>query len=386
MTQHNVEGRLVMADYEEFDERGELSRSGLICGALDVFGILLIPVSVLGCIYALVHLSRTDALTADMLLLTLAGMLGGVSIGVLLLGLAELNRRLIGIHQTTERAARTQRELSAGRSGAAQADSGLRDSDVLDELVVLTREVRDISLLTEEQRSLRLQAQGKAVLSLLQREVPMLLREHNWIEARNRVEEARERFPSFSEWDALEQRIEQMRAQVEAHDIEAAQRQIDDLTSLGAWDRVAEVLNELLERHPDSIKANDLAERLRAQRNKAEAEQRTRLMAQAQEATNRREWKASLSAATALIQRFPRSPEAQALRMQLPTLRENAEIQARQRMEAEIRDLIRQHRFDEALRIAHELLGQYPDSPQAAVLREQLPRLEQRAAAMGPRY
>jgi len=374
-----------MADYEEFDERGELSRSGLICGALDVFGLLLIGISVLGCVYALVHFSRSDTLSVNVVLLALAGMLGSISAGVLLLGLAELNRRAIGIHQSTERGARAQRDLSAGR-GAAQSETSLRDSDVLDELVVLMREVRDISLLTEEQRSLRLQAQGKAVLSLLQREVPMLLREHNWIEARNRVEEARERFPNFSEWDELEQKIEEMRMQVEAHDIEAARRQIDDLSSLGAWDRVAEVLNELLERHPDSIKANELAERLRTQRNKAEAEQRARLMAQAQEATNRREWKAALAAATTLIQRFSRSPEAQALRMQLPTLRENAEIQARQRMEAEIRDLIKQQHYDEALRITHELLGQYPDSPQAAVLREQLPRLEERAAAMGPRY
>ena len=259
-------------------------------------------------------------------------------------------------------------------------------SDELDELLVLTREVRDISLLNEEQRSLRLQAQGKAALSLLQREVPVLLREHNWIEARNRVQEARERFPSFSEWDALERQIEQMRAQVEAHDIEAAERQVDDLTSLGAWDRVAEVMNELLERHPDAPRANELAQRLRAQRNQAEAEQRTRLMAQAQEASNNREWKPALAAATSLIQRYPKSPEAQALRMQLPTLHENAEIQTRQQMETQIRDLIKEHRFDEALRVAHELLDQYPDSPQAGVLRDQLPRLEEKAAAMGPRY
>jgi len=109
-------------------------------------------------------------------------------------------------------------------------------------------------------------------------------------------------------------------------------------------------------------------------------------MAEAQEASNAREWKKALQLATMVIQRFPRSPEAQALRMQLPTLQENAEIQIRQHMESEIRELIKQHRFDEALRIAHELLQQYPDSPQAAVLREQLPRLEEKASAMGLRY
>ena len=124
--------------------------------------------------------------------------------------------------------------------------------------------------------------------------------------------------------DISDEQIEQMRAQVEAHDIEAAERQINDLSSLGAWDRVGEVMNELLERHPDAPRANELAQRLRAQRNQAEAEQRSRLMARAQEASNNREWKAALAAATSLIQRYAKSPEAQALRMQLPTLQERS--------------------------------------------------------------
>jgi hypothetical protein len=374
-----------MADYDDFDERDGLSRSRWVEAWLEYGGWVVIGTTLVWGIAALVQISQAEETSARAVLATLAKMFGGVWGGVALWGLGIVLRRLVAIQRANEQAAASYRELSAGRPRAA-ADRSIGSSDELDELVVLLREVRDISLLNEEQRSLRLQAQGKAVLSLLQREVPVLLREHNWIEARNRVQEARERFPSFSEWDALEGQIEHMRTQVEAHDIEAAERQIEDLTSLGAWDRVAEVVNELLERHPDAPRANELAQRLRAQRNKAEAEQRARVMAQAQEASNNREWKAALAAATSLIQRYPRSPEAQALRMQLPTLQENAEIQTRQQMETQIRDLIKEHRFDEALHIAHDLLEQYPESPQAGVLRDQLPRLEEKAAAMGPRY
>jgi hypothetical protein len=370
-----------MADYDEFNERSGLSRPGLVGAALEYAGWLVIAVAVIGGIYSLIQISGAEELTANAVLATLATMFGGIVAGVALWGLAEMIRRLLAVQQAAERVA-AQRDWAASRAGRAQAASSEEDSAALSELVVLLREVRDISLLTEEQRSLRLEAQGKAALSHLQREVPLLLREHNWIEARNRVEEARERFPTFGEWDELEKQIEQMRAQVEARDIEAAERQINDLAALGAWDRVAEVLKELLERHPDSVKANELAQHVRAQRHRAEAEQRARLMAQAQEATNNREWKAAWTAATTLIQRFPRSPEAQALRMQLPTLQENAEIQARQNMEKEIRELIKEQRFEEAVRVAHELLDQYPDSPQAAVLREQLPRLEERASAL----
>lgn len=375
-----------MADYDEFDERVGLSPSRSVGACLEIGGWVVIIATVVWGIAALVQVTQAEETSAREVLSVLARMFVGAWGGVALWGLGLALRRLVAIQRASEQAAVSHRELAAGRPRLSAAESLLGESDELDELVVLLREVRDISLLNEEQRSLRLQAQGKAVLSMLQREVPVLLREHNWIEARNRVEEARERFPTFSEWDALEQQIEQMRTQVEARDIEGAERQINDLSSLGAWDRVAEVMNELLERHPDAPRVHDLAQRLRAQRNKAEAEQRARLMAQAQEASNDREWKAALTAATSLIQRYPKSPEAQALRMQLPTLQENAEIQTRQQMETQIRDLIKEHRFDEALSIAHELLDQYPGSPQAGVLRDQLPRLEEKAAAMGRRY
>jgi hypothetical protein len=54
-------------------------------------------------------------------------------------------------------------------------------------------------------------------------------------------------------------------------------------------------------------------------------------------------------------------------------------------MEARIRDLVKQGRFDTALQSAHELIDRYPNSPQAEALRGQLAKLHQRAVAMGPR-
>lgn len=375
-----------MADYEEFDEHGT-GRSRTVETLLNVSGWVMVLLSFLWGVASIVDVIRsTEETTApEVLAIFLWGIAGGCA-GLILFSFARIQRRLDALQQVSEQTMYSQRDISSGRQRTASISSALSNSAELDELVLLMREVRDITLLNDEQRSLRLAAQGKAVLSLLQREVPVLLREHNWIEARNRVQEARERFPTFTEWDEMERQIEVMRAQVEARDIAAAERQIEDLTALGAWDRVAEVIKELLERHPEAPRALEMAQGLRAQRHKAETEQRTKLMAQAQEATSSRAWKEALAAATILIQRYPKSPEAQALRIQLPTLQENAEIQIRQGIEAEIRGLIKAHRFDEALRKANELIQQYPASPQAAVLREQLPRLEEKAAATGARY
>lgn len=253
----------------------------------------------------------------------------------------------------------------------------------LNELVGLTREVRDLALLNEQERSQRMRTMAGEHVQRLEEEVPALLRDHNWVEARRRVQTARERFPSLPNWDPLERRIEEVRAGVESQDVEATGRVIADLVNLGAWDRVADALRDLTQRHPDSARAAELVRKITLDRQRAEAEQRARIMAAAQDATNRRDWNEALSHVNTMLRRYPESPEAAELQSQLATVTANAEIQTRQRMEAEIRDLIKEHRYADALEVATDLINRYPTSPQAGILRDQLPRLQQRAAEAG---
>jgi len=359
---------------EEFesDARPRLDRSRVAIELLNIGGWIVAIVSLIWGISEVAAISPEENWVRPFFGATFrAGI--GIGLAMLLWGVMELIR---GSAATREAIA----EISAAAAPAADRHTRpvprpAPDDDTMNEVAVLLREVRDISLLNEGQRQMRLEAQGRVVAEMLERDVPSLLKEHNWIEARNRIQSARERFPGVSNWDALEQQIERMRAQVEQHDVEAAERQVADLVSLGAWDRVNDVLEELVERHPDSIRARQIAESIRAKRNAAEAELRSQLLMQAQKATNERDWSTAMSIAQQLIQRFPKSPEAQALRMQLPTLRANVEIKVRQRMEADFRDRLRAGQYDEALRIANEVIDHYPSSPQANALREQLPKL-----------
>ncbi len=305
-------------------------------------------------------------------------LVGGLAAALLLWGLGEAIRRLDALRRSD--AVESPFAAAALPPGIAVQVPTVESSERMDELVVLLREVRDISLLSEDQRRMRLEAQGRAVLSATMADVPLLLREHNWIEARRRVQSARERFPMFREWDALEQQIEQMRTQVEEHDIASAERQIQDLRMLGAYDRIAEVVKELLERHPDSLRARELAQRDSEERSKAHAATRARLLAQVQDCANHRQWEDAMTLANQLIREYPKSVEAQQLRLDLPRLRENGEILARKRLETEYSTLVREHQYDLALQIARRVIEHYPSSPQAAAMREQLPRLEQRVA------
>lgn len=367
-----------MADYRDTETEGELNRTRIIGVVIDVAAWFVAATALGWGVYGVSQLAagspRVDLMT---LVLVFMAMLGGAA---LLWGVAELIRRMSVLQALRELSAAREPGTVVVRSGGDGGGLTNEDSDRLNELVVLMREVRDISLLSEDQRRMRLEAQGKAVLAVTMREVPVLLREHNWIEARRRVQNALERFPMFQEWAALEQQIEQMRTQVEQHDIEAAERQIQDLKSLGAHDRVTEVVEELLERHPESMRAHTLAQRIREERARTEAEHRARLLANVQELANRRDWEHAMERANQLIRDFPKSTEAQSLRLDLPRLRENAEIQARKRLESEYAALVRDHQYDLAAELARQVIERYPQSPQAAAMREQLPKLQQRLA------
>lgn len=67
------------------------------------------------------------------------------------------------------------------------------------------------------------------------------------------------------------------------------------------------------------------------------------------------------------------------LAAELPTLNANAEIGVRQEMESEIMELATHGRYMEAVDLAKSVIAQFPESPQAAVLRAQLGRLEELA-------
>ena len=311
-------------------------------------------------------------------------LLAGWGFALLLWAVAEILRRLDELGETLRASATA--PTAAGISEAPRSRAGESMAEphrpLLEELVHLTRELRDIELLSEPERAARLKYEAAELVRQLEQDIPALLREHNLQEAQQRLQRARQRFPSLPNWDALARQIEQARAKFEAHDLGVATREVDDLAALGAWERAAEVIRTLKLRHPNAERVNELARRVAIARDKATAEERARLMSQAQVATDRRQWSEAQRLVEALIARFPGSAEAQELRQQLPTLKANVEIQKRHEMESVIKEHVREQRFDAALRVAHQLVESYPDSPQAHVLREQIPKLEQRAAEL----
>ncbi len=372
-----------MADEGKRAVPAGLNAARVTAAAMVVGGFLLLVVSTVWLLVRLWQLSQVEPISHTEFLVSFVGaaalMFAGWGFCVLLWGLAEILRKLADVVEASQQTA-----LAAstggltGGGGVATAGVG-EQTRLLTELIRLTREVRDIGLLSEADRAHRLQAEASALIRQLEAEIPVLLQEHRLQEAHERLQRARARFPKVPNWDVLAEKVEQTRAKFEAHDLETATREVEELISLGAWERANDVVQNLQRRHPNLQKAGELSRRVAKAREQATAEERARLMSQAQDATNRRDWSRALELVQTVMARYPNSLEAHDLRQQLPTLRANAEIQRRQEMETRIRDLIKEHRYTEALTIARQLIARYPDSPQAGVLREQLPRLEQKA-------
>ena len=93
----------------------------------------------------------------------------------------------------------------------------------------------------------------------------------------------------------------------------------------------------------------------------------------------RRSYRRAMANAVKLLELRPGHRKSVAIRGQLKTIRENAEIEERQEQERRIQELIRNKQFFEAIDLAEDLLQRFPNSPQAETLQRLLPKMRELA-------
>jgi hypothetical protein len=108
------------------------------------------------------------------------------------------------------------------------------------------------------------------------------------------------------------------------------------------------------------------------------------MLEEIQQLVHQRRWREAAEGTRRFLEMFPNDIEAPPLREQLKTLDANAEIQTRQQLEAQYKELIQQHRYWDAVGLANRIIAQYPMSPQANALRGQIGRLEELARRYEP--
>jgi hypothetical protein len=324
-------------------------------------------------------------------LASLAVILGGVAAGVVLWAAAAIVRytfRSTLLLRRTEHGIdrlADQIELAAGSpapaAAAARSDDRVGEQVMSDqEMIDLLREISENTLLSESDRAAKRQRVGEDDRRRRLEAVEDLIRGGAWSAARRAVAELIKRYPDAPEGRQAHDRVEQAAAQAEQQDLKNTRARVEELMSISSWDRAVELAEETVGKHPTSVKARQLLDRVQRERRLFQQDQVTRLVLDIERAVDRHRYREALSLATSFVDTYPDTPQAANLRSQLEALRNNAEVEERKQLEAEIKQLVHRKRIEEALDLATKVIDTYPTSPQAKVLREQLPRLREMAS------
>ena len=358
--------------------------SVLLTELIHVFGVIdlvLTPVGVL--LLLAVRVSGSDPVDAPFVALLAALFLAGLTFGGLLMGMAALIRFAYVLAKSEQRTARAEVDqpvtftaptaeggMPAARSPAdhdpsrgAQPD-GAHDKSML----ALLREIRDLTMLSPGER----EEVGTRIAATQQRFAAEAIIDainlRQIARAKNLLAEARAAYGSTTTFDKLADKIDQAAMRNEPLDYTRTRRLVEEAIAEGDFSLAEQYAHAAHRDHGDSQRCRTLWDSAR----------RARLHAHVQESADHHHWSEAVAAAEEFLERFPDGPEAEGLRGQIETLRRNAEIAERKRYENRFKELISLRNYGEALRIARLVVERFPGSPQALALRDQVPVLEQK--------
>jgi len=253
-------------------------------------------------------------------------------------------------------------------------------SRTMSRAVHLLEEVNENTLLDEPSRQVKFELFARQHRNAVFLEVDRLFHRRRWAHAAVLLDGLDQKYPDNDDVKEYVKNLNELRKQALSEDIARTRKNIDNLVAISAWDKAAAEAETLLEQHPDAEPVKQLVAHVLQQRERFREEQLKRLSNEIQKCVTRKRWTDAMQAARQLIDKYPDSPEAAGIEDQIPTLTENANIEKRQQLEEQIRDLIRRRNFLQAQELAGHVIETYPDSPQANALRGQLAKLKKLAA------
>jgi len=253
-------------------------------------------------------------------------------------------------------------------------------------LAPLMEQLRDFTLMSEEQRQ-RFSARHwirrrDALTEIIERNVLV----GDWPAAFSRLEDLILLLPEDPQVRELKERVESEQSARLEEDLRAARAQIRRYLSTASWQQAEETAAEIQRKYTNKPDAGILIEEVRREREAWERENMERLFRDISSATEKRHWRQAVLAVEEFIRRYPNETRAEALRLDLPTLTENAAAQERREQEEHFKDLLKHQRYNEAIAVARIVIQKYPTSPTATELNKLLPRVEElaRQAAAAP--
>jgi hypothetical protein len=264
--------------------------------------------------------------------------------------------------------------------GAGGDEAGEQSRNVIAALQRLLEELRDLSLLPDEQRRIRWQQMQETRKTLAIQSAAAMIQDRQWIGAEQAITAIEQEWPEHAQVAALRKELDAARADSEAEAIQIGQSRIETEMSLSHWEEAHQLALKLAAEFPNSAAAINLLSRVEREKGIYTETTVQRLYEEIRHDVDRRIWRRAMGHAQMLLARFPQHPRSELMRKQIHTIQNNAEIEERQEQETRIGELIRARRFSEAVHLAEELLRSFPTSPQAEAIQKILPRIQELAA------
>jgi hypothetical protein len=246
--------------------------------------------------------------------------------------------------------------------------------------------MRDLALMSDAQRQ-RFAARHwlrrrDAFTEIIERNVLV----GDWNGAFARLDDLQLLLPEDPQVKELRERVESEQNSRMEEDLRGARAQVRRFIGTASWQQAEEVAADLQRKYANKPNGSVLVDEVRREREAWDRENMERLFRDIAAATERRQWRQAVLATEEFIRRYPNEVRAEALRLDLPTLTENAAAQERREQEAHFKDLLKHQRYNEAIGVARAVIQKYPNSPTATELNKLLPRVEElaRQAAATP--
>lgn len=274
--------------------------------------------------------------------------------------------------------AEMEKEASAteAAAGAGKVPEGYQLMPDIYPLLDALHEVRDILLLSEEQRAAMRRQQEQAKREQTLASIHTALDQGMWDLATLRMADLPANDPARVE---IQNRIATLREEARKKAIGATREQLHHLMAIANWSRAEEMTAELAAQFPDDAEVRELAATVKRERDAFAREQIARLLAELKTASDNKNWRRAVLLADELVSRYPNEPAIQRLQADVPTLHENADAQERREEETLFKELLLGQRYDEALQVAQRVMNRFPGSPTAVELEKLLPKVRQLA-------
>src|SRR5438045_7718023 len=239
-----------------------------------VIGILVIALGVLLCsaqIYALIHAPRANLL--DYGARALAYLVLGAGLGSVLLALAGIVATRVDptgaflaslqhlqqqVDQLSMRIGSLASNLDSERRASSSESSPLLEPDAMLRIEEMLREIRELSLLGDSDRRVRLAHHLEQRKRFMSRQIMELVNAHEFAKAEQVLLDLESQFPGDVHAIGCRRDLEAARRETESKLVHEARERVEHLMALSSWDQALGAVNHLVENFPQNPDARDL--------------------------------------------------------------------------------------------------------------------------------